>query len=57
MNIKKTADNKIEIELDSKVFAIYNEVNDLVIVASVPIKKAKVYFDTKSGFDMVDIGK
>ena len=57
MNIKKISDNKIEVELDSKVFAMYNEVNDLVIIASVPIKKAKVYFDTKSGFDMVDVGR
>lgn len=57
MNIQKTADNKIEIEGDSKLFAMYNEVNGLVIVATVPIKKARVYFNTKSGFDMVDVGK
>jgi hypothetical protein len=57
LNIKKISDNKIEVELESKVFAMYNEVNDLVIIASVPIKKAKVYFDTKSGFDMVDVGR
>lgn len=57
MNIQKIADNKIEIEGDSKLFAMYNEVNGLVIVATLPIKKARVYFDTKSGFDMVDVGR
>jgi hypothetical protein len=57
MNIQKTADNKIEIEGDSKLYAIYHEVNGLVIVATAPIKKARVYFDIKSGFDMVDVTK
>ncbi len=32
MKVQKTADNKIEIEGDSKLFAMYNEVNGLVIV-------------------------
>jgi hypothetical protein len=57
MNVNKTADNKIEIEGDSKLYAMYNEVNGLVIVATAPIKKARVYFNVKSGFDMVDVGK
>ena len=57
MNIKKTADNKIEIEANSKLFALYNEVNGLVIVATSPIKKARVHFDIKNGFDMVEVRK
>ena len=57
MQIHKTSDNKIEIEADSKIFAMYNEINGLVVVATVPIKKAKVWFNTKIGFDMVEVGK
>jgi hypothetical protein len=57
MNIKKIADNKIEIEGDSKLFAMYNDVNGLVIVSTLPIKKARVYFDVKLGFNMVEVGK
>jgi hypothetical protein len=57
MKILKSSDNKIEVEGNSKLYAMYNEVNDLVIIASVPIKKAKVYFDIKTGFDMVEVRK
>lgn len=54
-NVNKTADNKIEIEADSKLYALYNESVGVVIVATSPVKRARVSFHSKTGFKSVDI--